>query len=56
MPVMNIRPMRMIVDNFFVGVFMTMRFAIGSGVAMIVIRISMGVDMGVCDLLMPMLV
>lgn len=48
--------MRMIVDNFFVGVFMTMRFAIRSGVAVIVIRISMGVDMGVCDLLMPMLV
>jgi hypothetical protein len=56
MPVMNIRPMRMIVGNHFVGVFMTMRFTKGLGVAMIVIRISVGVDMGVRDLLVPMLV
>lgn len=48
--------MRMIVNNHFVGVFMIMRFTKGFGMAMIVKRVSVGVDMGVRDLLVPMLV
>ena len=48
--------MRMIMNNDFVGVFMIMRFTKGFGMAMIVIRISVGVEMGVRDLFVPMLV
>lgn len=56
MPVMNVRPMHVIVNNRLVSVRMIVRFSKRIGMAMVMIGVPVRVDMTMRDLLVRMFV